>query len=364
MKPRIRTIKPEALLDEVLWDLEESSGLPIFRGFVGLWTVADREGRFEWRPRALKSLILPYWTGDFADVLNALEERGFIVRYEVEAREYGCVRTFKKHQVINKRESESTLPAPPGATEAEGSPPGSEPDDARTCMHVQSTEAHVRAGASTSADAEDTQESGTRARTEAHVHARASTWGREGKGRELEGNGTDLAREGARMRVRETPESAIDRARSAFTVAYQVRYEREAKDAWMGAGSNGQAIATIAAWCAAVPDAAEARAAAVVEGIFADPWLGGIDERTRKHRRWPLGPVAKDPAKYASLTAPAAVAPPKSELEQVEAQFAALEKKRDRAYGTGNYDELRKLERELDALRPQLRALRKAREAA
>ena len=113
MRGRIRTIKPEAFLDEELWDLEVETGLPIFRGFVGLWTQADREGRFEWRPRALKTAILPYWDGDFSRVLDACVTRGFLVRYASGGREYGVVKAFTRHQLINNREIESELPEPP-----------------------------------------------------------------------------------------------------------------------------------------------------------------------------------------------------------------------------------------------------------
>ena len=109
---RIRSIKPDVHLDEDLWDLEEQTGLPIFRAFVGLWGVADREGRFLWRPRKLKALILPYWNGSMEEVLNALQSEFFIIRYESEGRAYGWVRTFSKHQVINLREAQSKLPAP------------------------------------------------------------------------------------------------------------------------------------------------------------------------------------------------------------------------------------------------------------
>ena len=112
MRGRIRSIKPEVHTDEDLWDLEVETGLPIFRAFTGLWNYADREGRFEWRPRALKTLILPYWTGDFAAVMDALASRSFIVRYAVDGRDYGLVRTFASHQVINNKEQASTLPSP------------------------------------------------------------------------------------------------------------------------------------------------------------------------------------------------------------------------------------------------------------
>lgn len=113
---RIRTVKPEVHLNEDLWDAEQETGLPLFRGFVGLWNHADREGRFEWRPRKLKAGILPYWDGDFSRVLDALTTRGFLVRYASQGLEYGAVSTFKKHQVVNNREHPSVLPAPPSNT--------------------------------------------------------------------------------------------------------------------------------------------------------------------------------------------------------------------------------------------------------
>ena len=113
MRPRIRTIKPEFFLDEELYDLEVETGLPIRVCFAGLWTVADRAGRFEWRPRALKANIDPYSNHDFSRVLHALTTRGFVVKYACDTREYGWLPGFTKHQVINNREAESDLPAPP-----------------------------------------------------------------------------------------------------------------------------------------------------------------------------------------------------------------------------------------------------------
>ncbi len=124
---RIRSIKPEVHLDEALWDLEQETGLPVFRAFSGLWAAADREGRFQWRPRALKASILPYWNQDFTIVLDALVSGDFLVKYEVDGEWFGLVRTFLKHQVINIRESKSELPEPP-QTDA-------------TCTHVQTHDA-------------------------------------------------------------------------------------------------------------------------------------------------------------------------------------------------------------------------------
>jgi hypothetical protein len=95
-----------------LYEAEVESGLPLRIAFAGLWTAADREGRFKWEPRELKLDCLPYDEVDFSRVLHALATRGFILFYEVEGRQYGSIPTFKTHQVVNNREQASTLPAP------------------------------------------------------------------------------------------------------------------------------------------------------------------------------------------------------------------------------------------------------------
>lgn len=112
---RIRSIKPEFFAHEKLFDLEASCGLPVRLAFAGLWTVADREGRFKWRPRTIKKDVLPYDDVDFSAILNALEGAGFVRRYEVDGEEYGLIPAFNKHQHINTREAQSTIPAPPDA---------------------------------------------------------------------------------------------------------------------------------------------------------------------------------------------------------------------------------------------------------
>jgi hypothetical protein len=110
---RIRTIKPEFFKHEELFDAEQETGLPLRLAFAGLWTVCDREGRFEWRARVLKTDVLPYDDVDFARVLDALATRGFLVRYSVGGRDFGVVPGFSKHQAVNPRESGSKLPPPP-----------------------------------------------------------------------------------------------------------------------------------------------------------------------------------------------------------------------------------------------------------
>ena len=106
---RIRTIKPEFFLHEGLVELEASSNLPVRLAFIGLWCIADREGRFKWEPRKLGVQVFPYEPVNFAAVLLALEKHGMIRRYGP-AMEYGCIPSFLDHQCINTREAKSILP--------------------------------------------------------------------------------------------------------------------------------------------------------------------------------------------------------------------------------------------------------------
>lgn len=132
---RIRSIKPEFFKHENLFDAEIETGFPLRIAFAGLWTCCDREGRFEWRPRALKTDILPYDELDFSRVLDALEASGFVQRYTVNGKEYGCVPGFNIHQVVNQREAKSKIPPNPDAC-------------ASTCKHGDNTEPteHIPSG--------------------------------------------------------------------------------------------------------------------------------------------------------------------------------------------------------------------------
>ena len=110
---RIRTIKPELFKAYDLFIAEDETGLPLRVAFTGLFTVADREGRFEWVPPQVKVDVLPYDDIDFSRVLHACSTRGFIVRYasaRVDDLDHGCVPSWSIHQVINSREKESVLP--------------------------------------------------------------------------------------------------------------------------------------------------------------------------------------------------------------------------------------------------------------
>lgn len=112
---RIRSIKPEFFKHHDLYTAEVESGLPLRIAFAGLWTCADVEGRFKWKPPQLKLDVLPYDTVDFKKVLESLEKNGFIKKYSVGNEDFAFIPTFKDHQRITGSEatSESRIPSPP-----------------------------------------------------------------------------------------------------------------------------------------------------------------------------------------------------------------------------------------------------------
>lgn len=128
---RIRTVKPRLFKHVELFDAEKETGLPLRIAFAGLFTVADKEGRFQWSPRELKTDVLPYDEVDFARVLDALASRGFIRKYRVGGKWYGCFPSWKLHQVINNREADSFLPSPEEHETEEATQPASLPQPLR-----------------------------------------------------------------------------------------------------------------------------------------------------------------------------------------------------------------------------------------
>lgn len=107
---RIRSIKPEFFMDDALAALGPHAQLL----FAGLWCQADREGRLNDRPARLKAAILPYADIDVSALLDALADGPdpFIIRYEVDGRNYIQIVNFERHQCPNVKEPASTIPAP------------------------------------------------------------------------------------------------------------------------------------------------------------------------------------------------------------------------------------------------------------
>lgn len=102
---RIRTIKPDFFFDEGIASLPH----PVRLLFIGLWCLADKEGRLEDRPRFIGAQLFPYEKPDIDAMLDKLCPE-WMVRYEVDGKKYIQINTFTKHQRIGNREPESVLP--------------------------------------------------------------------------------------------------------------------------------------------------------------------------------------------------------------------------------------------------------------
>jgi hypothetical protein len=105
---RSRNIKPGFFTNDLLGEMDPLARLL----FAGLWTLCDREGRVEDRPKKIKAEVLPYDNCDPENLLQQLAEKGFILRYTVGEVSVIQVLAWAKHQSPHIKESPSTLPAP------------------------------------------------------------------------------------------------------------------------------------------------------------------------------------------------------------------------------------------------------------
>lgn len=103
---RARNLKPDFFVNERLGECHPLARIL----FAGLWTIADREGRLEDRPKRIKVSLLPYDECDTDELLEQLAQHGLIVRYEAGGRKCICIPGFLRHQNPHKQEKPSELP--------------------------------------------------------------------------------------------------------------------------------------------------------------------------------------------------------------------------------------------------------------
>ena len=104
---RARNIKPGFFKNEHLADCSPSARLL----FIGLWMLADREGRLEYRPKRWKGELFPYENEDAAALFSELENAGgLVVKYAADGVQYVWIPHFLDHQRPHQNESASTIP--------------------------------------------------------------------------------------------------------------------------------------------------------------------------------------------------------------------------------------------------------------
>lgn len=105
---RARNIKPGFFENEELAQLPCEARLL----YIGLWCIADRKGRFEWRPARIKVQIFPYDNIEVECHLMSLHDMSLILQYKHNGRLYGYIPNFEKHQNPHPHEAKSVLPDP------------------------------------------------------------------------------------------------------------------------------------------------------------------------------------------------------------------------------------------------------------
>ncbi|MBP8168858.1 MAG: hypothetical protein KAX99_04255 [Azonexus sp.] len=110
---RSRNIKPGFFRNADLVELPFEARLL----FIGLWTIADRAGRLEDRPKQIKMELFPADNMDCDVLLKQLADIGVIERYEANGKRYMQVVNFGKHQNPHKDEKQSTIPSNDGEEE-------------------------------------------------------------------------------------------------------------------------------------------------------------------------------------------------------------------------------------------------------
>ena len=105
---RTRSIKPGFFVNCELGELE-----PIVRLlYIGLWCLADKDGRLKDKPKSIKVQLLPWDDVDVDELLNLLAPE-FIQRYEVDGERYIQIGNFAKHQHPHPKEQSQGFPAMP-----------------------------------------------------------------------------------------------------------------------------------------------------------------------------------------------------------------------------------------------------------
>lgn len=91
---RIRSVHPGLFTDEAFMSASPMARLLM----IGLWTEADDNGIFEWKPVVIKARIFPADACDAASLLEEICSLGSVKRFEIANKPYGAIKNFCKFQ--------------------------------------------------------------------------------------------------------------------------------------------------------------------------------------------------------------------------------------------------------------------------
>ena len=105
---KIRSLRPEFFADGRMAQLSPMARIL----YMGLWCIADDEGRGRYQPKSIEGEVFPHEDVDIRGLLGELVDMGRIVTYQVGAESYFHIPRFTDHQHPN-RKVDSRLPPPP-----------------------------------------------------------------------------------------------------------------------------------------------------------------------------------------------------------------------------------------------------------
>lgn len=141
---RTRSLKPSFFSNDLLAECEPMARLL----FAGLWTLADRDGRLEYRPKRIKGALFPYDNCDVEQLVQQLASRGFVQVYTAGTIRVLSIPTFGEHQRCHPDERSEGFPAPTdgaetiefhGQNEKPGNPTGEPGNFPATCASYPSS---------------------------------------------------------------------------------------------------------------------------------------------------------------------------------------------------------------------------------
>ena len=106
---RARNIKPGFFKNEDLAECTFEARLC----FIGLWVLADRDGRLEDRPKRIKGELFAFDCVEVEPLLQQLQQHGFILRYDADGVRAIQILKFAQHQRPHYTESSYGIKPPP-----------------------------------------------------------------------------------------------------------------------------------------------------------------------------------------------------------------------------------------------------------
>lgn len=91
---RIRSVHPGLFTDEIFFSLSDAAQVFL----IGLWTEADDQGLFEWKPLTLKMRLRAASNESVEPLLVELAAGNAVRMVELNGKKYGAIRNFRKFQ--------------------------------------------------------------------------------------------------------------------------------------------------------------------------------------------------------------------------------------------------------------------------